>query len=45
MKSMFLTLAAVLGLALGAAAIPTANAHADAAFNGHTRALSTNANQ
>ena len=45
MKSTFLTLAAVLGLALGAAAIPVANANADTAFTGHGAALTANANQ
>jgi hypothetical protein len=35
MKSTFLTLAAVLGIALASASIPVANANADALFNAH----------
>jgi hypothetical protein len=47
MKSMFLSLAAVLGIALAAASIPVANANADALFGSHTGPsnLSANANQ
>ncbi len=47
MKSMFLTLAAVLGIALAATSIPTSNANADAPFNSQSGATypSANANQ
>jgi hypothetical protein len=46
MKSTFLSLAAVLGIALAAASIPVANANADSVFGQQGRSVPTaNANQ
>jgi hypothetical protein len=45
MKSLFMTLAAVLGIAVAASSIPVANANADVVFSGHSSALNSNANQ
>jgi hypothetical protein len=47
MKSMFLSLAAVLGIALAAASIPVANANADTGFGSRTGSSypAANANQ
>jgi hypothetical protein len=45
MKSMFLTLAAVLGIALAAVSVPVSYAHADASFNQHSGSLTPNANE
>lgn len=46
MKSTFLTLAAVLGIALASASIPVANANADALYGQQGRSIpAANANQ
>ena len=45
MKSKFLTLAAVLGIALASASLPLMSAYADAAFNPGSAPSTVNANQ